>query len=97
MGWRAFVGIHRVHRNAVLLHVIPVEMVQVTILKIVGVAFMIHSRMATVWAMLVGVSAGMLLVSLRHNLVLSEMRRRCDRAAGRPHALCDSNFSSPIY
>lgn len=26
VGWRAFVGIHRVHRNAVVLHVIPVEM-----------------------------------------------------------------------
>ncbi len=27
VGWRAFVGIHRVHRNAVVLHVFPVEMV----------------------------------------------------------------------
>lgn len=27
VGWRAFVGIHRVHRNAVVLQVISVEMV----------------------------------------------------------------------
>lgn len=51
-----------------------------TILKIVGVALMIHSRMAAVRAMLVVVSARMLLVSLRHKFVLSEMRHRSDRA-----------------
>ncbi len=74
------------------------------ILKIVRVALVIHSGMAAVWAMLVGVSAGMLLVSLRHKFVLSETRRRCDRADRPPHALCDSkvrfpdllNFVSPM-
>jgi hypothetical protein len=27
VGWRAFVRIHRVHRNAMVLHVIPMRMV----------------------------------------------------------------------
>jgi hypothetical protein len=36
------------------------------------VAIVLYSRMATVRAMLVAVSAGMLLVRLRHRLVLSQ-------------------------
>jgi hypothetical protein len=68
------------------------------ILNIVRVPFVIHSRMATVRAMFMGVSAGMLLVSLRHKFVLSEMRRPCDRAG--QHALMRCaipKFGLPIY
>lgn len=61
------------------------------IFKIVRVAFVIHSCMATVRAMLVGVSAGMLLVSLRHKF-LSEMRLRCGRAVEPPS--CALRFQS---
>src|SRR5271163_4685270 len=56
---------------------------------------MIHSRMATARAMLVGVSAGMLLVSLRHNVVLSEMRLRCDRADRPPSCALRFQFRLP--
>lgn len=56
VAWSAFVRIRRVHFNAVVVHVVAVWMVQVAIVKIVRVAIVLHSRMATVRAMLVAVS-----------------------------------------
>jgi len=72
VAWCAFLRIRRAHLNAVVLNVIAVGMVQVAILKIVRVAIVLHGRMATVRAMFVAVSTGMLLVSFRHRLVLSQ-------------------------
>jgi hypothetical protein len=56
VAWCAFLRIRRADLNAVVLDVIAVGMVQMAILKIVRVALVLHSRMATVRAMLVAVS-----------------------------------------
>ena len=56
VSWCAFLGIGRVHLNAVVVNVIAVRVVQVAIVQIVGVAIVLHSRMATVRAMFVAVS-----------------------------------------
>ena len=62
----AFLRIRCVHFNAVFVHMPIVQMVQVSIVKIVGVAIVLHGRMATIRAMLVAVSPRVLLMSLRH-------------------------------
>jgi hypothetical protein len=54
---RAFLGICRGHLDAVVVHVVAVSMVQVPIVKVVHMAVVLHSDMATVRAMLVAVSA----------------------------------------
>lgn len=72
--WCAFVRIRRVHLNAVFVHVPIMKVVQVSIVEIIGVAIVLHSCMTTIWAMLVAVSPGMLLVSLRHGFVPFTMR-----------------------
>ena len=56
VGWCAFLRIHRVHLNGVVVYVITVRIVHVAIVKIVRVAIMLHGRMATVRAMLVAMS-----------------------------------------
>lgn len=56
VAWCALVRIRRVHLNAVVVHVIAVGIVQMAIVKIVRVAIVLHSRMATVRAVLVAVS-----------------------------------------
>jgi hypothetical protein len=66
VAWRTFLGIRRIDVNAVLVEVIAMSVMQVAVVKIVGVAVMPHSHMAAVGAMHVGVSAVMLPVSFRH-------------------------------
>jgi hypothetical protein len=56
VGWCAFLRIHRVHLNAVVVYVITVRMVHVAIVKIIRVAIVLHGFMATVRAMLVAMS-----------------------------------------
>ena len=65
----AFIRIRRVHFNAVLVHMPIMRMVQVSIVEIVCVAIVLHGRMTTIRAMLVGVSPRMLLMSLSHGLL----------------------------
>lgn len=72
VAWRTLLRIGRVDLDAMLVHYIAVRMVQVAIVKIVNVAIVLDSRMATVWAVLVAVSTGMLPMSLRHALILSQ-------------------------
>jgi len=57
VAWCAFLRIHGVHLNAVLLHMPIMRMVQVSIVKIVRMAIVLHSRVTTIWAMLVVVSS----------------------------------------
>jgi hypothetical protein len=56
VAWCAFLRIRRVHLNAVFVHVPIMWMVQVSIVKIVCVAIVVHGRMTTIRAMLVAVS-----------------------------------------
>ena len=83
VSWRAFVRIRRVHLDAVFVHMPIMQMVQVSIVKIIRVAIVLHSYMTTIRAMLVAVSPGMLLVSLRHGLFLSQ--RGSQSHAHKPH------------
>ena len=47
VAWRAALGIVGAHRQAVLVDVIAVHMVQVTVMQIVNVAIVLDRRMAT--------------------------------------------------
>ena len=51
----AFLRIHRVHLDAVVIHVAIVRVMQVAIVQIVRVAIVLQSRMATIGAVLVAV------------------------------------------
>jgi hypothetical protein len=53
--WCAFFRIRRVHLNAVFVHVPIMRMMQVSIVKIVRMAIVLHSRVTTIWAMFVAV------------------------------------------
>ena len=52
----AFLRIHRVHFNAVVVHVTIVWVMQVAIVQVVRVAIVFQGRMATIGAVLVAVS-----------------------------------------
>jgi hypothetical protein len=54
---RAFLRVDRAYFDVVVIHVVAVGMMQVAIVKIVGVAIMFHSHMATVRAMVMIVGA----------------------------------------
>ena len=56
VAWCAFLRIHRVHLNAVVVHVTIVRVMQVAIVQVVRVAIMFQGRMATIGAVLVAVS-----------------------------------------
>jgi hypothetical protein len=55
--WRAFLRIRRAYLDAVVVHLIAMGVVQVPIVKVVNVAIVLHSGMATGRAMLMAVSA----------------------------------------
>jgi hypothetical protein len=57
MSWRAFLGIGGVHFKVMVIHVIAMRVVHVTVVKIIRVAVVLHSRMTTVGAMLMAMSA----------------------------------------
>jgi len=52
----AFLRIHRVHFNAVVVHVTIVWVMQVAIVQVVRVAIVFQGRMAAIGAVLVAVS-----------------------------------------
>jgi hypothetical protein len=54
--WCAFLRIHRVHFDAVFVHMPIMQMVHVPVVKIVGVAIVLHGRVPTIWPMLVAMS-----------------------------------------
>jgi hypothetical protein len=83
--WRAFLRIGRRHLHAVIVNVVTVRVMQVAIVKIVDVTIVLHSGMAAVGAMHVGVRARMLPMCFRHCFVLSRCRQP-------PHGL-----SRPLY
>ena len=56
VGWCAFLRIHRVHLNAVVVHGTIVQVMQVAIVQIVRMAIVFQGRMATIGAVLVAVS-----------------------------------------
>ena len=53
VAWCAFLRVHRVHLNAVFVHMPIMRMVHVPIVKIVRVAIVLHGSVATIWPMLV--------------------------------------------
>ena len=73
MTWRACIGVHRRDGHAMLVNVSLILLVQVTVVQIVGVAFMQHGGMAAVGTVLVililvGVMMG---VCLGHDFLLA--------------------------
>ena len=63
---RTTFGIVCIHRNCVVIHVSTLRVMQVAIVKIIGVAIVFHGGVPAVWAMLVAVGPRVLLVSLSH-------------------------------
>jgi hypothetical protein len=53
---RAFLRIRRGHLNLVIVYMIAVSVMQVAIVKIIGVAVVFHGGVSAVWAMHVFVS-----------------------------------------
>jgi hypothetical protein len=62
----AFLGIRRSHLDLMVVHMIAVSVMQVTIVKIVGVAIVFHGSVPAIWSMHVAVGSRVLLVSLTH-------------------------------
>jgi hypothetical protein len=54
---RALLGIGRVHLNAMVINMVAMRVMQVTIMKIIGMAVVLYSSMTTVRAMVVAVSS----------------------------------------
>jgi hypothetical protein len=63
---RAFLRIRRGHLDPMVVHMIAVSVMQVAIVKIIGVAVVFDGGVPAVWAMDVAVSPRVLLVSLTH-------------------------------
>lgn len=63
---RAFLRIRRGYFNLMVVHMIAVSVMQVAIVKIIGVAVVFHGNVPAVWAMHVAVGPRVLLVSLTH-------------------------------
>jgi hypothetical protein len=63
---RAFLRIRRGHLNLMIIHMIAVSVMQVAIVKIIGVAVVFHGDVPAVWAMHVAVGPRVLLVSITH-------------------------------
>ena len=62
----AFLWIRRGHFDLVVVYMVAVTVVQVAIVKIIGVAIVFHGGVPAVWAMLVAVGPRVLLVRLSH-------------------------------
>jgi hypothetical protein len=63
---RAAVRMCGVYFNPMVVHVIPVSVMQMAVVEIIGMALMLDFRVAAIRAMLVVVLPGMLLMRLRH-------------------------------
>jgi hypothetical protein len=68
---RADIGIAGIDGDDVLVHVIPVHVVQMSVMQIVDMALMAHGRVAAVEAMLVRMIAVLLIVAAGHRIVSS--------------------------
>jgi hypothetical protein len=68
---RALLRIGRVHLNAMVIYMVAMWVMQVTVVKIIGMSVVFYSRMAAIWAMMVAVISRMLMMSFRHGLLLS--------------------------
>ena len=62
----AFLRIRLGHLNLMVVHMITVIVMQVAIVKIIGVAVVFHGGVPAVWPMHVAVSPRVLLVSISH-------------------------------
>jgi hypothetical protein len=63
---RAFLRIRRGHFNPMVIHMIAVSAMQVSIVKVIGVAVVFHCGVPAVWAMHMVVFPNVLLVSISH-------------------------------
>jgi len=63
---RTFVRIRSCHLNVMVVHMITVNVMQMAIMKIIGVAAVFHCGVPAVWPMHVVVSPRVLLVSVSH-------------------------------
>jgi len=64
VGRGAFFGIIRTHLNVMFFDMVAVLVMQVAIVEIIGVTVMHHRRVAAIRAVLMGVGAGMFLMSV---------------------------------
>jgi hypothetical protein len=71
VSWRAIVWISFAYFNLMVVYVISLRVVQVAIVKVVGMTVVFDRRVTTVRVMLVAVSTHMLPVSLGHAFVTS--------------------------
>jgi len=62
----AFLRVRCAHFNLMIVHMIAVGVMQVAIVKIIGVAVVLHGGVPAVWAMHVAMSPRMFLVSVSH-------------------------------
>ena len=63
---RAIIRIRGGHLNVMVVHMIAVNVMQMAIMKIIGVAVVFHCGVPAVWAMDVAVIARVFLVSVSH-------------------------------
>ncbi len=63
---RAFLRVRCRHLDLMVVHMIAVSVMQVAIVQIIRVVVVFHGGVPAVWAMLVGMGPGVLLVSLSH-------------------------------
>jgi hypothetical protein len=68
---RAFVRVHHGNLNLMVVDMIAVDVMQMAIVKVIGVAVMSHCRVPTVWAMHMAVSPRVLMVGRSHDSILS--------------------------
>jgi hypothetical protein len=54
--WRAFIRVHRVHLNAMFLHMPITKMVHVPVVKIIRMAIVFYGSVTAIWAMLMAMS-----------------------------------------
>ena len=77
---RAFLRIRRAHFNLMVVHMTAVGVMQVAIVKIIGVAVVFHRGVPAVWAMQMAMFPNVLLVSVSHFPLLS-IRSACHHRA----------------
>jgi len=82
----AFLRIRGRHLNPVVVHMIAVLVMQVAIVKIIGVAVVLYGGVPAAWAVLVAVRPGMLPVNVSHSFSPFHKKRSLvvAGAAGRP-------------
>jgi hypothetical protein len=86
---RAFLRIRRSHLNLMVVHMIAVTVMQVAIVKVIGVAVVFHGGVSAVWAVPVAVISRVFLVSVSHcfppfenGVLLSRVPAECGAVRG---------------